>query len=235
VSAQGFAVARYRARATFRHRWASYLTIVVMVGLIGGLGLGSLAAARRTQSSFSVLLATTNPSDFEVSIYSGGNGGPNLDYSASLAEKIARLPGVRHVAARFVTTGAPLTRDGSPRIRVSGLAYPVASVNGLFFTQDRMVVNEGRLASPQRADEIVVAPVIARLLGWHVGQEVPFGFYSNAQQSRCRPEVRRARPPPSCCGQSDRRAPAHPGDVSAPGRRPTSSARSPASGLPASG
>jgi hypothetical protein len=56
-------------------------------------------------------------------------------------------------------------------------------VNGLFFTQDRMVVNQGRLASPHRADEIVIAPVVARLLGFHVGQVVPFGFYSNAQQS----------------------------------------------------
>jgi hypothetical protein len=184
VSAHGLAVTGYRARTTFRHRWPAYLTIVLMVGLIGGLGLGSLAAARRTQSSFSVLLASTNPSDLEVSIYSGGNGGPNLDYSASLTQKIARLPGVRHVAAGFVLTGAPLTSDGSPRIRVTGIAYPVASVNGLFSSQDRMVLNEGRLASPKRADEIVVAPVVARLLGWHVGQVVPFGFYSNAQQGQ---------------------------------------------------
>ena len=174
---------RYRLRATTRHRWPGLLTLIVLVGLVGGLGLGSLAAARRTQSSFSVLLASTNPSDFDVSIYSGGNGGPSVGSSASLTRKIARLPDVRHVAAGFVVTGAPLTRDGSPRIRVTGLAYPVASANGLFFTQDRLVVNEGRLALPQRPDEIVIAPVIARLLGWHVGQVVPFGFYSNAQQS----------------------------------------------------
>ena len=123
----------------------------MLVGLVGGLGLGSLAAARRTQSSFSVLLASTNPSDFDVSIYSGGNGGPSVGSSASLTRKIARLPDVRHVAAGFVVTGAPLTRDGSPRIRVTGLAYPVASANGLFFTQDRLVVNEGRLAFPTTA------------------------------------------------------------------------------------
>ncbi len=177
-----FGVVRYRARTTFRHRWPGLLSLVVLVGLIGGLGLGSLAAARRTQSSFSVLLAATNPSDVEVSIYSGGNGGANIGYSSSLDREIARLPGVRHVDAGVVLTGAPLTRDGSPRIRVTGLAYPVASVNGLFFSQDRMVVNQGRLASPQRADEIVIAPVVARLLGFHVGQVVPFGFYSNAQQ-----------------------------------------------------
>jgi hypothetical protein len=183
VSERRFGVVRYRARTTFRQRWPGFLSLVVLVGLIGGLGLGSLAAARRTQSSFSVLLAATNPSDLEVSIYTGGNGGENVDYSASLTREIARLPGVRHVAAAFVLTGAPLTRDGSPRIRVTGLAYPVASVNGLFFTQDRTVVNQGRLASPRRADEIVIAPVVARLLGFHVGQVVPFGFYSNAQQS----------------------------------------------------
>ncbi len=183
MSARGVAVARYRTLTTFRDRWSAYLTIVVMVGLIGGLGLGSLAAARRTQSSFSVLLAATNPSDFDVSIYSGGNAGPHVGSSASLTRKIARLPGVRHVAAGFVVTGAPLTPTGRRGSVSPGLAYPVASVNGLFFTQDRMVVNEGRLASPQRADEIVIAPVIARLLGWHVGQVVPFGFYSNAQQS----------------------------------------------------
>ena len=37
--------------------------------------------------------------------------------------------------------------------------------------------------SPQRADEIVMAPVVAKLLGCHVGQVIPFGFYSNAQQA----------------------------------------------------
>lgn len=116
-------------------------------------------------------------------MYTGGQGGTDFGYSASLTREIARLPGVRHVAPGFVLTGAPLTRDGSPRIRVTGLAYPVASVNGLFFTQDRLVVNQGRLASPQRADEIVVAPVVARLLGFHVGQIVPFGFYSASQQN----------------------------------------------------
>ena len=102
---------RYRTRSTFRHRRGGYLALIILLGLVGGLGLGSLAAARRTQSSFSDLLATTNPSDLEVSIYSGGNGGPNVGSSA-LTRKIARLPGVRHVAAGFVVTGAPLTSTG---------------------------------------------------------------------------------------------------------------------------
>ncbi len=28
-----------------------------------------------------------------------------------------------------------------------------------------------------------MAPVVARLLGWHVGQVIPYGFYSQQQQS----------------------------------------------------
>ena len=177
-----FGVAGYRVRATFRRRWASYVALMILVGLVGGLGLGSLAAARRTQSSFSTFLAATNPSDLTVSVYSGGPGGPP-DYDPGLTARIAHLPGVRHVAAGFELTGAPLTPGGTPRIRVTGEAFPIASVNGLFFSQDRVAVTQGRLASPGRPDEIMMAPIVARQFGFHVGQVIPYGFYSDAQQS----------------------------------------------------
>ena len=179
-----FGVAGYRVRATFRRRWASYVALMILVGLVGGLGLGSLAAARRTQSSFSTFLAATNPSDLTVSVYSGGSGGTaNPDYDPDLTARIAHLPGVRHVAAGFELTGAPLTPGGTPRIRVTGEAFPIASVNGLFFSQDRVAVTQGRLASAGRPDEIMMAPIVARQFGFHVGQVIPYGFYSDAQQS----------------------------------------------------
>jgi hypothetical protein len=166
-----------------RHRWASYLSLVILVGLIGGLGLGSLAAARRTQSSFSTFIAATNPSDLTVSVYGGGGGSSNPDYDPALAAAIARLPGVRHVAPAIDLTGAPLTPDGSPRLGVTGEAYPVASVSGLLFTQDRVAVTQGRMPSPDRPDQIVMAPLVARQFGFRIGQVIPYGFYSDAQQS----------------------------------------------------
>jgi hypothetical protein len=184
VIEHGFGVALYRIRSTFGRRWAGYLSLVVLVGLVGGLGLGSLAAARRTQSSFSTFLAATNPSDLLVSVYSGNSvASDNPIYSPRLTQAIARLPGVLHVAPGLEVTGAPLTADGSPRISVTGLAFPVASVNGLFFTQDRMAVTEGQLASPRRPNEIMMAPAVAKLLRLHVGEVIPFGFYSTVQQS----------------------------------------------------
>jgi len=172
-------------RTTFRHRWGGYLSLVILVALIGGLGLGSLAAARRTQSSFSTFLASTNPSNLNVSVYGGGgvNGNNNPDYDPALTAAIARLPQVRHVAVAIEVTGAPLTSDGSPRLGVTGEAFPVASINGLFFTQDRVAVTQGRMSDPARPDEIVMSPIVAKQLGFHVGQVIPYGFYSDAQQN----------------------------------------------------
>jgi hypothetical protein len=116
-------VARYRLRATMGRRWRAYITLVILVGFLGGIGIASLAAARRTQSSFTTFLATTNPSDLEVTVYGpGGGGSGNPDYNPALTTAIARLPGVTHVAPGFIVVGAPLDKNGTPRIRVSGLA-----------------------------------------------------------------------------------------------------------------
>jgi hypothetical protein len=44
-----------------------YLSLVLLIGLVGGLAMGAVAAARRTQSSYSSFLASTNPSDVILS------------------------------------------------------------------------------------------------------------------------------------------------------------------------
>ncbi len=99
----GFGMAGYRVRATFRRRRASYLALVVPVGLIGGLGL---AAARRTQASFSPLLGSTNPSNVSISVYGGQPGGSSEpDYDASLTAATSRLPYVPVSCAAATTSG----------------------------------------------------------------------------------------------------------------------------------
>ena len=64
----------YRFTATFRRSWGGYLSMVLLVGLIGGIAMGSIAAARRTQASYSTFLATTKPSDMSLT----GVFAPNL-------------------------------------------------------------------------------------------------------------------------------------------------------------
>ena len=64
----------YRFRATFSRQWSGYLSIVVLVGLVGGLAMGTIAGARRTQSSYPTFLASTNPSDLSVSVFAPNSG-----------------------------------------------------------------------------------------------------------------------------------------------------------------
>ena len=61
VSGQMIRVAWYRFAATLGRRWGGYLTLVLLIGLIGGIAMGSVAAAWRTQSSYATFLASTNP------------------------------------------------------------------------------------------------------------------------------------------------------------------------------
>jgi len=176
-------VAWYRFRATFRRRWGGYLALVLLTGLVGGLGMGAAAAARRTQSSYTTYLASTDPSDLTLTTY-GLSEAPGFGsgYSSALTQKMAHLPHVRHVEAAIVLNGLPLNGDGSPRVDTAGQVYPVASVDGLFLHQDRVTLTQGRLADPDRPDEIMMTASAAHYLGFHVGEVIPYGLYSNAQQ-----------------------------------------------------
>jgi hypothetical protein len=44
---QVFHVAWYRFRVTFAGRWSGYLSILLLIGIVGGIALGSIAATRR--------------------------------------------------------------------------------------------------------------------------------------------------------------------------------------------
>ena len=184
MTGQDLRIAWYRFRVDFRHRRASYLAIVLLVGLVGGVAMGALVAARRTQSSFTTYLASTNPSNFNVSVFGGFNNGAGASYSAAATKEIAALPGVKHVEAAMILTASPLLRDGAPTLDAAVLqnTFALACVDGLYFDQDRLAVTQGRMADPDRPDEIVMTAVAAHLLGFHVGEVIPYGFYTQQQE-----------------------------------------------------
>ena len=168
-------VAWYWFRTSFRRRWTDYLTIALLVGLVGGIAIGSFSAARRTQSSFNVFLASTNPSDMSVLLYA-----PNL------TSKLSRLPLVRHVeVTAFADLGFPAGRHGAPRLpaaMTSGDVTGLASVNGELFSQDKLAVTAGRMANPNKVNQFVMTATAEREMGWHVGQAIPMYFYTTAQE-----------------------------------------------------
>jgi hypothetical protein len=179
VSRTSARVVWYRFRATLQRRWGGYLAIVLLIGLVGGIALGSIAAARRTQSSFSTFLASTNPSDLDVSPFVFSDDPNANSYSANFTDSLAHLPNVKQVRTWIGLNTAPLHSDGTPDLSGGNQVIPVGSVDGLYFTQDRATAVEGRMADPTRADEFVMTAAAAQLTGFHVGEEAPFGFYSN--------------------------------------------------------
>jgi hypothetical protein len=167
----------YRFRSTFGRRCGGYLSVVVLIGLIGGIAMASIAAGRRTQSSYPTFLASTNPSDMTVSLYIPNGGGP----ATPLASKLAKLPDVNRVTDLVGPDFFPLTKNGSPNLVTSNDVSIAGSVDGMFLRQDRLTAVQGQLADSNRADEMVMTAPAARILGVHVGQVVPLGFYTDAQ------------------------------------------------------
>jgi FtsX-like permease family len=177
-------VARYRFRTTFHVRWGGLLVIVVLIGLVGGLAMGALAGARRTQSSYPAFLKSTNPSDLLV-YHSDSNNDSNAA-DAAFRRAIARLPLVKHVASVTAPSEIALGSNGFPandaaHLRFDSTAVLLANLDGLFSGQDRPTVIEGRPANPKRADEMVMDSDSAALLHLRVGDIVPIGIYTNKQ------------------------------------------------------
>jgi hypothetical protein len=178
-AADAFRVAWYRFRRTLSRRWTGYLAITLLLGLVGGLAMGSVAAARRTQGAYLTYLAATNPSDLTVLTgLSGPSGAPG--YDPTVIQKIAALPAVRHVASYAGLNVAILGVDGKP-VPAPYIGGPLpGSLDGEYVTTDRATAIQGRLPDPSRADEIAIdakgTPASVR-----VGTVAELGFYTNAQ------------------------------------------------------
>ena len=94
MSGQPLRVAWYRFRVTFRHRLGGYLALALLIGLVGGVAMGSLIAARRTYASYPKFLASTNPSDLLV-LPSTNDEAPGLVHELGLAAARAERGGGR--------------------------------------------------------------------------------------------------------------------------------------------
>ena len=172
-------VAWYHFRATFRQRWSGYLSIVLLVGLVGGVAMGSIAGARRTQSTFPSYLTATKASNLQLHTQTV----TDQFGTDKLIGKLARLPHVQQVADAPSLLVIPLGPNGKalPSAFNDNDVTEVGSVGGMYFSQDRVTVVQGRMADPASTDEMVATAEAAQISGWHLGETVPFGAYSLQQ------------------------------------------------------
>jgi hypothetical protein len=168
-------VAWYRLRATWGRRWATYFSVVLLIGLVGGVAMAAVAGARRTQSAFPDYLATTKASDLHVQVQGVANLSLHLVAGAHLSAQLSGLPEVAHVASSPGFFVSPLGRDGRPSLVYTDEVSFQGSVNGEFFTQDRVALVKGRMADPNSTTQMVASSEAAHLLGWHIGETLTFG------------------------------------------------------------
>ncbi len=154
--------------------------------------MGSMVAARRTDSSYPQFLASTNPSDLVVQPFTT----PGL---------LARLrPPACPAAARQRGRGRGAAHRGHPDPRAGSLGTVLlahvqlaATISGgLFASQDRVTITAGRRPDPARPDEVVATVDAARLLHLHVGSRLRvalIGSYHGRPRRAHRPDGRRDR------------------------------------------
>lgn len=132
-------------------RWGGLLAIVLLIGLVGGVAMGAVAGARRTQSSFPAFLASTHPSDLVVLHNDSANDSNQSD--PAFLRTLAALPQVKRVESTTAPSEQVLGANGTPAQDATdrlfnSSAQVLADVNGEFYDQDRPTVIAGRLANP---------------------------------------------------------------------------------------
>jgi len=150
-----------------RARLRSWLSLALLLALVGGAVLAVGAGARRTDSAYARFIASANTSD----VFIGGNDMAPAGTSQPVFERIAKLPQVAQVAgANFLVAAISLP---SGRLLTIDTAQPVGFADrGLGRTIDRFKVLQGRLADPDNPGEANVSFPFADNLQVHVGDTI---------------------------------------------------------------
>jgi len=165
-------------RPVLRGVWQQALALALLAGLLGGVALGAVAGARRTNAAYERYLTAINASDVGVNV-----PGQLPGMAATRPyELIASLPGVIAHAAYIGLSGVPLMH-GKPdnSFLVNSLN---GSLDGEYFSQDRATVLAGRLPPQGSTSTVVLTPAIAKAFGTGVGGVVSYRFQPVDAQQR---------------------------------------------------
>jgi len=155
MMSRGLGVAWFRFRAGC-HIGGGYVSLVLLIGLVGGVANGGGRCSTPTQSSYPAFMRSTNPSDLHVIDLGQWSSGTFAGVPASWPD----LPNVKRVASEGFQrhpTGrqmnSPLLQTPTPDAKG---VFVIVSYDGLYADQDRVTVVHGRMADPARQDQIVM-------------------------------------------------------------------------------
>lgn len=155
----------YLVRIELRQRARSIALLALLVAIVVGTVLTSVAGARRTRTAFDRYLGEVNTFDALVLV----EGAPIAPERVAEADSVEAAVGLRWFLAVPEAAGDgffPMFVPDDPRIPEEYLRVPVVA---------------GRLPNPDEPREVALGERTARRLGVHAGQSLPMESYTPAQ------------------------------------------------------
>jgi hypothetical protein len=150
-------------RAQLRHRWQSWLSMAILVSVVGGVVLATVAASRRTQAAFPSFVTHHG---FDVEVYSLSPL-PQLAHTANV-ERMTEMKGPDNGQPSCPCTHPINSSNFSVVIMASKGAQPFKLVSG-------------RLPDPSKPNEVLASFTLQKDAGLRLGTTVTVPFYTPAQ------------------------------------------------------
>src|SRR5262249_42626944 len=160
---------RVVARADLRRNWRGTVVVALLVGLVGGVTLATIAGARRSDRALDRFDAYSHTANLEITV---GNATPGQ------IENFERSPGVARVAV--LQTLAIQSRDQA----LGNLAIGAATDNTFGTAVDRPQLVTGRLANLAAPDEGNIGESLASQFHLRVGGRLLFDSFPQPQVER---------------------------------------------------
>ena len=152
-------------RAELRHRWRSWLAIVLLIGVVGGFVLAATAAGRRTDSAYPRFVATYG---YDATVY-----------ATQKVPQLHDLPTVSSAIALVNPSNGQPTCACTRPINVSSANFAVLATPESSRPLWKLVA--GREPDPSAPDQVLASVSLERDNGVAVGSVIRVPFFTPAQ------------------------------------------------------
>jgi ABC-type lipoprotein release transport system permease subunit len=159
-------------KADLRHRVASTVALVLLIGLSAGISLTALAGSRRTDTAYDRFLESSRSATHRVQYTPDADADADVD--EEVLEQLAADPAIDVVVPVHFLIGFT---EASP-LDISMITSPEPA---FLRDIDRLDLVAGRTPTPSAADEVLVNQTLARSAGLQPGDQLQLATFTPKQ------------------------------------------------------